>query len=542
VADDEEPPTRGGGGPGPVLGVGGWYVGPVGDPDRLLLLGEGIRGGEGTLWQARYLGRLSTPLTRAVKQLRAPPGAGPGWPDPGELRRLEDQRALLQHLRVEHLVTVYDVFLGAPPHRPGHADPDGALVPYVEMEWVAGQTLTRHVAGRPANARTLPGRLRYVADLAVALASMHSHTRAGGNPVLHRDVKPANCVISPERGLVLVDVSTVRPLADGHDPDGRHTPAYTAPEVRRDPYAPRLPASDAYALGALALFCLTGEDPGPDPGGVEVRDASRRRLRAAARRAGVRRPGAYVDRLLTALDPDPARRPADLGAWAGELRTLAGAPARARWSIRVAALGAVAGVVAAILLVPRGGGPLPGSALPTPSPASSPALPSPAVTAPAASSPAASAPAVSSPAVSSGAAGAPAATIQEPADGSDVPRCAYFQGAAHLPLGTTLVLAATNLDNHDGNEYLQPVFDWETAATRTSWRGAQFFGNVDDSIGQHYRVELRTVAVAEVRRRLADPANSPTWSEPRTTGVGDTLAAITVRRHSGAGAFPCHDN
>jgi eukaryotic-like serine/threonine-protein kinase len=537
-----EPETRGG---GPVVGEpapAGWFVGPSGDPDRLQLLGEGIRGGEGTLWQARYRGRLSTPLTRAVKQLRPPAGAGPGWPTPEDLRRWEDQKVLLQHLRVDHLVTVYDVFLGPLPHRAGAADPDGSLVPYVEMEWVPGSTVSRLVGGAPATRASLPQRLRWVTDLAAALHTMHSQTRAGGNPVLHRDVKPANCIVSPERGLVLVDVSTVRPLADGRDPDGRHTPGYTAPEVLRDPYAPRSPASEAYALGALACYCLTGTDPGPAPDRVA--------LRRAARRAGVGRPSAFTGLLLSALDPDPLRRPADLSAWAASLRQTA---APRRTTTVAAALLAVAAVAATtVLLATRDDRPQPPIGAPSPTgggtrtttaPSAS-LLPLPgggaaygdgrsSVPAGGSSSATSTRPSSAPPAVT------PLGAITAPANAGTVPRCSYLQGTARIPAGMTLLLVAANQDNSDTNEYLQPVFDHDTAASRTAWRGAQFFGNESDSIGQHYRVELRYAPLTMVDARLADPANRPSWSEPRTSHIGTTLAAITVQRVAGDGDFPC---
>jgi hypothetical protein len=50
------------------------YAGPADEPDRWQLLGTGLPGGEGTTWQARYLGGLRAPLPRAVKMLRRPPG------------------------------------------------------------------------------------------------------------------------------------------------------------------------------------------------------------------------------------------------------------------------------------------------------------------------------------------------------------------------------------------------------------------------------------------------------------------------------------
>ncbi|MBO3753022.1 hypothetical protein J5X84_43855 [Streptosporangiaceae bacterium NEAU-GS5] len=50
----------------------GWYVGPADDPDRYELLGEGIGGGEGITWRARYHGSLDSPLPLAVKVQHPP--------------------------------------------------------------------------------------------------------------------------------------------------------------------------------------------------------------------------------------------------------------------------------------------------------------------------------------------------------------------------------------------------------------------------------------------------------------------------------------
>jgi eukaryotic-like serine/threonine-protein kinase len=626
------PDAAGGAADGVDSAAGGaeqWYAGPPEDPDRFELLGCGIRGGEGTVWQARYQGQLSAPLTRALKQLRPPPGAGPGWPAPADLRRWEDQRALLQELRIEHLVAVYDVFLGPLPHPAGRAGTAGDLVPYVEMEWVFGDTLADRVGGAAATARTLPERLGWIEDLAVALRTMHSAVRAAGNPVLHRDVKPANAIVHPDRGLVLVDVSTIRPLADGHDPDGRHTPPYTAPEVLADPHAPRQPASEVYALGALAAYCLTGIAP---PAGLDqpaARDDLRRRLRVAARRAGIRRPDRHVDHLLAALDPDPERRPTDVVGWAhdlartGEART----GSRSRW-LAAALVVTVAGTAATVVLTrpdaptvtagptrieaATGGLPTPGSSapdlptdgLPTAGPLSRAAsartappngagisgslsgaagtggaeaaaggLPggasprggaagtaaggtgaSPGGTSGAAASGGGtsgggtsgggtSGAAASGGGASGAAAVTPTASISSPGNQAAVPRCSYLTGADHLPAGNTLLLAVVNLDNDDPNEYLQPIFDWETAPARTTWRGAQYFGAENDSIGQHYRVELRVTTIAEMQRRRAALGNSASWSEPRSAPFGRRLATVTVHRVAGNGAaYPCHDS
>src|SRR5689334_3154027 len=115
----------------------GWFAGPDGDPDRYQLLGPGLAGGEGDIWRARYRGDLTSPLPVAVKRLRRPAHVGEDWPTPADLRRWEDLRALLLIMRIDHMVSVLDVFVGPPPHPQGFAQgPDQSVTPYVVMEWV----------------------------------------------------------------------------------------------------------------------------------------------------------------------------------------------------------------------------------------------------------------------------------------------------------------------------------------------------------------------------------------------------------------------
>lgn len=113
------------------------------------------------------------------------------------------------------------------------------------------RTLLRRRGPLPeARARNL------VAQIAAALEHAHAHG------VVHRDVKPSNCLVDAAGHLRLTDFgiatrSDTRASAGDEAPLG--TPRYMAPEVIDGARA--TPAADWYGLGVLAFELLVGEPP-----------------------------------------------------------------------------------------------------------------------------------------------------------------------------------------------------------------------------------------------------------------------------------------
>ncbi|MGW3360540.1 serine/threonine protein kinase [Streptomyces bungoensis] len=314
----------------------GLFAGPSHDPDRFELIGQGLRGSEGITWRGRYRGTLKRPVTYAVKQLLRPPSARSDWPSQADIQRWQDQRHLLQAVRNDHLVRVHDLFFGPEPHQPATYPPtaDGReyWVPYLVMEWVDGPTLQTAICLGDAD---LAQRLNCVRDLAKAISVLHSTTQTSGNPLLHRDIKPDNCIQAPRRGTVLVDLGTLRRIDDGYDPLGMHTRQYAAPEVLRDPFSPRTPASDLYALGAVAYFCIVAAPP-PADHGPTTQHTMRQELTAAVRKRKLADAHAFAEHIMLMLDADPARRPSRPQQWADQALALAGCPPTPppRWRTR----------------------------------------------------------------------------------------------------------------------------------------------------------------------------------------------------------------
>ncbi|MEU1389823.1 MULTISPECIES: hypothetical protein [unclassified Nonomuraea] len=560
--DPPRPPPLGGirGGAPSSIGVpadepNGLFVGPPEAPDRHELLGDGIPGGEGITWKARYQGELTSPLPLAIKLLSPPRDAEPGWPSARDLQRWRDHAVLLRHLKLDHVVRLDEVFLGTAPHPAGSARggdaPSAESMAYLVMEWVEGPTLHALLAGVPASGDTIRRRLEYVAEAGEALAGLASVTRSGGNPSLHRDVKPTNCIVHPERGLVLIDVSTLRLIDDGHDLAGWHTPAYTAPEVLAAPRLPRAVAADVYSLGALACFCLTGQDP-PVADAAGALAHIERELEAVAEGAGVTDPGRLTSHILTALDGDASRRPADLRSWSRGLLEAAvltgaepaagdsgepdgGAPVdgepvshptsptrpRRRWPPFV--------VAAASLVVAAGGAFLPGLLTRTPG-TGSPGQTAP----PSLTGGTGTAPTRPTPSRTTGDAVKATGAITSPADGAGVKYCSYFSGTASLPPGTTLILAKQNVVNGDPTKYVEVVFGYRNPSALATWKGAQYFGGENEGgVGQVFRIELIAV---KLERAVRFHDTQLTVGEVQAlVKSGTVLASVKVHRVAAGG-------
>jgi serine/threonine protein kinase len=93
------------------------------------------------------------------------------------------------------------------------------------------------------------------------IASALDYAHAAG--IVHRDVKPANVLLTEEGGAYLTDFGIARALAESRGATGGSgivgTPGYMAPEQSRNPRPD--PRSDVYSLGCLAYEMLTGRAP-----------------------------------------------------------------------------------------------------------------------------------------------------------------------------------------------------------------------------------------------------------------------------------------
>lgn len=181
----------------------------------------------------------------ALKVLRASVAT-----DPRVTERLRREAELLSELDHPNLVRCHGFF-----------DVDGR--PALLLEFVEGRTL-REVLREGALGWEQVA--RFGVQIARALSRLHRHG------AVHRDVKPHNVLLHPNRGAVLADLGLVR---RDEDPTlTRHgaalgSPAYMSPEQARDPSEVDAQA-DVYSLGATLYHALAGHPPFTGAGVGEV--------------------------------------------------------------------------------------------------------------------------------------------------------------------------------------------------------------------------------------------------------------------------------
>ena len=179
----------------------------------------------------------------ALKTIRFDAGEKSFGVDEAKARFLKEARisGRLQH---PHIVTVFDV-----------GEDQGTL--FLAMELVQGGSFSQRLsdpAGFP-----LRDRIRVVAEVAEALA--HAHERG----VLHRDVKPANILLSPTLSAKVTDFGIGKLLTGDTEltTTGQMvgSPAYMSPEqIKGEKLDAR---TDIFSLGIVLYQALTLRKPFP---------------------------------------------------------------------------------------------------------------------------------------------------------------------------------------------------------------------------------------------------------------------------------------
>lgn len=204
---------------------------------RYEILREIGRGGMGIVYLAK-----DTTLSRDVALKVIPRELAL---DPKAIGDLKRETAIALDLTHEHIVRLYNLETWE-----GQA--------FVTMEYVPGQTLS-HLLSRKGGKLPLDEALPLIREMAAAIDYAHDRKR----PVIHRDIKPLNILLTQEGRVKIADFGLARVMRDsasrlsGHSTAG--TLAYMSPEQVRGKGIG--PWSDIYALAAVAYEMLSGEPP-----------------------------------------------------------------------------------------------------------------------------------------------------------------------------------------------------------------------------------------------------------------------------------------
>jgi serine/threonine-protein kinase len=227
--------------------------------------------------------------------------------DESYLERFRGEARIAAALSHPGIAAVYDVGEGALP-------PDSSRpVPYLVMELVEGPSVAQLLAaGALGTDRAVP----LVAAAARALDFAHDRG------VVHRDVKPANLMLTARHQVKVTDFGIARregavPLTTTGQLVG--TPEYLAPEVIKG--RPATVQSDVYALGVIAYECLSGRRPFGGDNHLAILTAH---VDQAPMPLPTDVPATVAAAVMKAMEKDPARRFETAAAFADTLEQAGG--------------------------------------------------------------------------------------------------------------------------------------------------------------------------------------------------------------------------
>jgi beta-lactam-binding protein with PASTA domain/predicted Ser/Thr protein kinase len=233
---------------------------------------------------------LDTRLGRdvAVKVLRADLARDPQFQM--RFRREAQNAAALNHPAI---VAVYDT---------GEVQSEFGPLPYIVMEYVDGQTLREIV--KTTGPMSQQKVIEVMADVCAALDFSHRHQ------IIHRDVKPANIMITRAGAVKVMDFGIARALGEGQNVTQTAavigTAQYLSPEQARGEAVDA--RSDVYAAGCVLFELLTGEPPftGDTPVAVAYQHVREDPRRPSEVNPDI--PAALDAVVLKALSKNPANR------------------------------------------------------------------------------------------------------------------------------------------------------------------------------------------------------------------------------------------
>jgi len=155
---------------------------------------------------------------------------------------------MLAGLMHEHLPRIYE-----------HFEEDGRW--YLVMDYIEGETLEERFSKSRDGSLPPPMALKIALQLCDVLDYLHTRQP----PIIFRDLKPSNIILTPSGNLFLIDFGIARHFKPGQAKDtiAFGSPGYASPEQYGK--AQTTPRADIYSLGAILHQMLSGADPSLSP-------------------------------------------------------------------------------------------------------------------------------------------------------------------------------------------------------------------------------------------------------------------------------------
>ena len=207
---------------------------------RYVIIGQAGKGGMGAVYHA--IDQQNPNRHFAIKEMSQ------GHLNEAELReaikQFQREADMLHRLSHPNLPHIYDYF-----------EENGRS--YLVMDFINGKTLFQLLI--QSGNRPLP--VSQVLDYASQLCDVLTYLHQQQPPIIFRDLKPTNVMVTPDGHVYLIDFGIARFFTEGKAQDTLFlgSPGYAPPEQHGT--AQTNSRSDLYSLGATLHFCLTGRDP-----------------------------------------------------------------------------------------------------------------------------------------------------------------------------------------------------------------------------------------------------------------------------------------
>ena len=155
-------------------------------------------------------------------------------------KRFKEEARILFRLKHPNLPRVTEFFTE-----------DGSM--FLAMEYVEGENLQKLLKGRPGMCIEIDEAINWMESVLDVLKYVHNQDP----PILHRDIKPPNIMLTKAGEILLVDFGIARTLeATAYTHIG--TPGFASLDHYTGNFSP---SSDIYSLGATFHYLVTGSNP-----------------------------------------------------------------------------------------------------------------------------------------------------------------------------------------------------------------------------------------------------------------------------------------